>query len=208
MKRNLAWAAVVLMACLSSPTPPAEGPFRQGGGSDTETLTGRVTGADGIPANGVPVKLLPAAYDPSHPDTSNIRRSVTDANGQYRFDSVDTHRLWNVIAGDKNRNAWALARDRKPGLSVPLTLKTAQVFLVTLHVANYASSDSGIAFFPGTDILTRCDSRSVSAVDSVPAEALRFVVESRAGWRHDTTLTAALDTARIRADKNQIVITP
>lgn len=156
----------------------------------------------------MPVKLLPAAYDPSHPDTFDIRRGVTDANGQYRFDSVDAHRLWNVIAGDKHRNAWALARDRQPGASVPLTLKTAKVFLVTLHAANYASSDSGVAFFPGTDILTRCQSGSVSLVDSVPAEALRFVVERRAGWRHDITLTAVHDTARVQADQTQILVTP
>ncbi len=210
MKQILALGALVLSACLSAPTPlaPTHPPIVDGGGSDTETLTGLVSFNDGLPAVGVPVKLLPAAYDPSHPDTSLIRRSVTDSKGEYSFESVDTLKLWNVIAGDKGRNAWALARNLRPGKPASLNLSTGKIFLVTLRVANYATSDSGIAFFPGTDILTRCDSRSVSAVDSVPAQALRFVVESRAGWKHDTTLVAVADTARIRADRNQIVITP
>jgi hypothetical protein len=207
MRRILVLGAMTLAACLSTPTPPPDIPIVDGG-SDTETLTGRVAYSDGLPAVGVPVKLLPATYDPSHPDTSLIRKSVTDTNGEYRFKSVDTLRQWNVIAGDKTRNAWVLARNLRPGNAISLNLSTGKVFLVSLHAPAYATSDSGIAYFPGTDILTRCDSRSVSAVDSVPSEALRFVVESRAGWKHDTTLVAVADTARIHADRNQIVITP
>lgn len=189
----------------TDPTPTQ--PPLQGGGSDTETLTGMVATLDGLPAAGVPVKLLPSAYDPSRPDTSLIRRALTDGQGFYRFEKVDTARLWNVIAGDTSNRAWALARDLRPGSPASLILSPAKVLLVTLHVSGYATSDSGIAYFPGTDILARCDGRSVSKVDSVPAAARRLVIESRAGWKYDTTLAPG-DTARVKADRYQILIAP
>lgn len=216
MRRLLVLVSALLASCVSTsepvidPTdkPPTDKPVKDGGGSDTETLTGKVAHRDGLPAAGIPVKLLPANYDPSQPDLSMIRNSMTDSNGVYRFDSVDSLRQWNIIAGDRPRQAWAMARNLRVGNQAPMVLNPGKVFLVSLHASTYAATDSGIAYFPGTDILTRCDVRSVSAIDSVPSEALRFVVESRAGWKHDTTLTVILDTARIRADRNRITITP
>lgn len=217
MKPLFAAAVLALAACMSDTTAPSdrppvaapEQPPQQGGGSDTETLTGMVATLDGLPAARIPVKLLPAGYDPSRPDTALIRRAITDENGAYRFEGVDTARLWNVIAGDVASRSWALARDLRPGGPAAIvTLGPAKVLLVTLHVGGYVTSDSGIAYFPGTDILARCDARSVSRLDSVPAAATRFVIESRAGWKYDTTLAAAGDTTRVRADRTQILITP
>jgi hypothetical protein len=226
MKRLLVLAALALGACLpsgSDPSGPAPGPVpsedpgprdpgptpQEGGGSDTETLTGFVTGADGSPLPGVPVKLLPADYDPSHPDPDRIRRALTDAAGKFSFGKVDTARLWNVIAGDPARQAWALAQGLRPGpAAAPLALSLGKVFLFSMHSTQYGAKDSGIAYFPGTDILAHCDGVTPSLVDSVPEGASRFVIESRAGWKHDTTLAAAGDTTRISADRNRILILP
>lgn len=205
MKRIVAFAALILSACLSTP----DAPTRQGGGSDTETLSGMVADGAGSPAAGVPVKLLPAAYDPSHPDSALIRRTRTDSAGRFRFEKVDTTRSWNVIAGDSERKAWVLAQGLRPGpAAVPLKLSLGKVFLISLHSPEYGAKDSGLAYFPGTDILARCNSTTASTVDSVPAEAVRFVIESRAGWKYDTTLVVPGDTAKVRADRSQFILLP
>jgi hypothetical protein len=194
------------------PNPPAQNPGQppeEGGGSDTETLTGFVNGADGSPLPGVPVKLLPAAYDPSHPDPTLIRRVLTDATGKFSFAQVDTALSWNVIAGDSASKAWALAQGLRPGpMPTPLTLSLGKVFLVNLHSSGYGRGDSGIAYFPGTDILTHCNGITSSLVDSVPSGANRIIVESRAGWTHDTTLAILADTVRVLADRIRINIMP
>lgn len=205
MKRLLSICALALAACLFTPDEKTA----QGGGSDTETLTGLVTGTGGAPAAGVAVKLLPADYDPSHPDTSLIRKAMTDADGKFRFEKLAKGGSWNVIAGDAGAKAWALARNLKAGTGGPsLSLSAGKVFLFSLHSADYQVADSGIAFFPGTDILARCGGPSATTVDSVPAGAFRFIIESRAGWKHDTTLASIPDTARVLADKLGITYTP
>jgi hypothetical protein len=89
-----------------------------------------------------------------------------------------------------------------------LSLSAPKIFLVSLHSSAYAAKDSGIAYFPGTDILARCDAISVSRLDSVPEGASHFVIESRAGWKHDTTLVSVADTAKVVADSAGIRISP
>ncbi|MBW8889789.1 MAG: hypothetical protein JF616_18680 [Fibrobacteres bacterium] len=204
MKIRAVLAALALAACVLSPDRQA-----RGGGSDTETLSGLVTGATGAPAAAVQVKLIPAGYDPSRPDTTLIRRTLTGSDGSFRFEKVDTSIAWNLIAGESALKSWAFAGALRAGGSRhALALSEPKVFLVSLHSAAYAAKDSGIAYFPGTDILARCDAISVSRLDSVPAGASRIVIESRAGWKHDTTLVAVADTARVVADSAGIRITP
>jgi hypothetical protein len=207
MKRALAIAAWVfaLASCVSE---PAEKPPQNGGGSDTETLTGLVFSKDGLAAVGVAVKLLPADFDPSQSDTALLRRAVTDSLGRFRFEKVDTGRTWNLIAGNPQAKTWSLSVGRRAGDSVALTLGPAKVMLVTLHSSAYATADSGIAYFPGTDILARCDGRTTSKVDSIPAAVTRFVIASRSGWRYDTTWVSQADTTKVVADKNRITISP
>ncbi len=182
-----------------------------GGGSDTETLTGVVASGDGSVAAHTLVKLIPADYDPSHPDTTLIRHTLTDAAGLFRFDKLDKDKEYNVIAGTAARKTWAYAPGLRTGQDrKSLSLSLAKVFLFSLHSQDYIQSDSGIAFFPGTDILTRCDGISLSKVDSVPMGALRLVVQSRAGWIHDTTLAyaAVKDTAKVIATKSSLILYP
>lgn len=205
MKRLVSLCALALAACLFTPDEKTA----HGGGSDTETLTGMVTGTGGVPAARVAVKLLPADYDPSHPDTTLIRKAMTDTDGKFRFEKLVKGRNWNVIAGDAGAKAWAFARNFKSGTgSQSLALSTGKVFLFSLHSSDYQVADSGIAFFPGTDILARCGGPSATKVDSVPAGAFHLIIESRAGWKHDTTLASIPDTARVLADKLGITYTP
>jgi hypothetical protein len=181
----------------------------RGGGSDTETLTASITTLDGKPAARTLVKLIPADYDPSHPDTTLIRRAYTDSDGVIRFDSLSAKARYNLIAGKAEEKAWAFAGNLKAGAgSEPLPLALAKVFLFTMHSEDYNVRDSGIAYFPGTDILTHCNGLTESVVDSVPMGALRFVVESRAGWKHDTTLTSVEDTADVVASRSGMRLSP
>lgn len=185
----------------------------QGGGSDTETLTVSLSGSvslrSGAPAAGAVVKLVPSGYDPARPDAEPIRKILADSSGNFRFADLDSGATFNLIAGNPGEKAWAFAGKVKAGGSgTDLFLDPAKVFLISLHSKTYERADSGIAFFPGTDILARCDGISAAAIDSVPAGVLRLVVESRAGWKHDTTLVSVGDTAQVRADRNGIVYTP
>ncbi|MDB5107042.1 MAG: hypothetical protein JWP91_4731 [Fibrobacteres bacterium] len=209
MTRLLRWLALGLplltAACLFFP----EEETAQGGGSDTETLTGLVSSPSGLPAAGASVKLIPADYDPSHPDPARIRRAVTDPSGHFRIDKLEKGKAYNVIAGSAAQKAWAIAAGLQPGTDrKDLSLSTAKVFLFSLHSEDYMKSDSGIAYFPGTDILTRCDGLFPSEIDSVPMGALRFVVESRAGWVHDTTLVSVSDTAKVIATRSTMFLYP
>lgn len=186
--------------------------FQEGGGSDTETLTGSVSNPVGAPAARIRVKAIPEDYDPSHPDDSRIRRVLTDDAGRFHFKNLEKGQAYNVIAGDAFEKTWAYAKEvRSGGKTNPLILSQAKVFLFDLHAENYQRADSGIAYFPGTDILTRCDGVSFSTVDSVPSGALRFVVESLgAGWAHDTTLASASvsDTAKVLASRKGVILYP
>jgi hypothetical protein len=189
-----------------SPTGVDIGP---GGGSDTETLTGQVSSPDGLPAIGAMVKLIPAAYDPSLPDTTLIRRTVTNDSGVFRFEKLDSTATYNVIAGKAGEKSWGFAAALRPGPGRrPLALSLAKVFLFSMHSEGYLPADSGIAYFPGTDILAKCGGFTASRVDSVPLGALHFVVASRAGWLHDTTLTAAADTTKVSAGKTRMTVLP
>ena len=59
----LAASGLLIAACIFE-----EDKVSRGGGSDTETLTGIVATPGGLPSARTGVKLIPAGYDPSHPD--------------------------------------------------------------------------------------------------------------------------------------------
>jgi hypothetical protein len=209
--RLLPALALAFAACLSSPETDTAAPDRtvRGGGSDSETLTGMVATAAGAPAARALVKLFPADYDPSRPDGAQVRSMLTSDSGRFRFEKLDTARTYNLIAGNAGEKSWAYAAALKPGpASKLLALSLAKVFLFSVHADAYSPKDSGIAYFPGTDILTHCNGMTASQVDSVPSGLLRFIVESRAGWRKDTTLTAARDTTKVSASKNSLRLLP
>ena len=204
----LALAALVFfLACLPTPDESLPPPL-QGGGSDTETLKGWVRDGANAPAAHVRLKLIPSDYDPSHPDSNLIRRTLSDDTGHFEFKGLDSSRSYNLIAGDPDHRAWALAAGLRAGASRAISLSLAKVFLFSLHGDGYTLADSGIAYFPGTDILAHCGGLSPARVDSVPAGVLRFIVASRAGWQHDTTLAAAADTTKIAASRARVTLLP
>ena len=150
----------------SAPPPPP----RIGGGSQTETLTGQVLSDAGVPLPGIRVELLPSGYDPSQPGGADIRTIDTDDSGRFAFDSLDTADFYNVIAGAPALRQWAYAESLQTRPDPrPIALSLASTFLITLHKDGaYSPTDSGIAYFPGTDILARCDGRTTAQVDSIP----------------------------------------
>lgn len=203
--RLLAAAAplALLLGCLAG-----------GGGSDTETLTGRLLAPDGRPAPGVEVTLVPEAYDPSRPDPERVRTAITDAEGRYAFPKA-AGGTYNLVAreapgaygfpGGAGAFAGGLAGDSLPGA---LTLGKARVFYISLHDDAYTAADSGTAWFPGTDILVRCDGGTATPVGSLPAGLDSLVLESRAGWRHGIRVDQPGDSLDIAADRRGVRVSP
>lgn len=203
------FALCLSLSAVSCVLFPDDDKTARGGGSDTETLTGWVASPTGQPSARTLVKLIPADYDPSRPDTTRIRRAMTDDSGHFRFEKLEKAKAYNVIAGNAGEKSWALASGLTAGPErKTLSLTLAKVFLFSLHSDAYTLQDSGIAYFPGTDIFTRCNGVTTSVVDSVPMGALRFVVESRTGWKHDMTVISVKDTTEVVASKDGLILYP
>lgn len=208
LRRLPALAAALLLAIF-----PAlfQGCMPEGGGSDTETLTGILRTADGIPAAGARVKLIPEWYDPSRPNPDHIRSTVTDAQGRYRLrvtPGVETG-TFNLLAisADSSQGIFqsGLASNALPSA---LTMEESRVFFISLHGDSYTQADSGKAWFPGTDLFVRCDGDTATKLNSVPRGISDMVLESRAGWRHEYTVTNPGDSLLIRANRFEVQCLP
>jgi hypothetical protein len=191
---NLAcWGLVALIlllaACVSDP----------GGGSDTETLTGVVLMQNGTRKPDAIVKLFPADYDPRRPSSFQVRTTVSDDSGRFRFTGVGK-RYYNLIAVGKTKLHVAYRGNVQAGPEDHV-LRTGpmRVFIISLYDERNQPTESGTFYFPGTDIMARCDGVKPAVVDSVPYGLDRVVVESRSGWRHDTDLAWIGDTVAIEA---------
>ena len=176
-----------------------------GGGSDTETLTGLLLTAEGKPAVNAQVKLIPATYDPSKPQPGLVRSVRTDAKGAYRFPKAPAAGTFNLLAVGATPDAavfeQGLAADSVPDT---LSLAKARVFYISLHGDTYAEADSGKAWFPGTDVFIRCEGVAPTKVESVARGMDEMILESRAGWRHDYEVTNPADTLAIRANRLEV----
>lgn len=179
------------------------------GGSDTETLTGVLLSPDGLPAANARVRLVPATYDPSRPAPEIIREAKTDAEGRYAFPKAPSPGSYNLIAAG-GEPGQALYRGGLPADSLPdtLSLAKARVFFISLHGTAYQTADSGKAWFPGTDVIVHCDGDTATPLPDVPRGMDAMVIESRAGWRHEFTITRPDDTLAIRADRNGVTAEP
>lgn len=199
--------ALLLCALLS-------GCLAEHGGSDTETLTGHILAPDGRPAAGVEVTLLPAAYDPSRPEPAKVRTATTDAEGRYSVPKASSG-TYNLVvreaSGAYGYDAGAgIFAGGLPADSLPdaLTLSRARVFYISLHDDAYTPADSGTAWFPGTDILVRCEGATATRVASLPAGLENLVLQSRAGWRHDYRVTQPGDSLDISANPQGVTVSP
>jgi hypothetical protein len=180
-------------------------PVARGGGSDTETLTGLVSLETGAPAARVGVKLVSPGYDPSRPDPDSLRFTLTDDSGAFKFTGLDSARRYNIIAGIGSQRAWAYSMTQRTGKDRKLlSLSRGIIFMVSLEYPSYSKKDSGIAYFPGTDILIRCNGVSPTKVDSIPEGVNHVVIASKAGWSHDSTFVIYQDSVDLKADKDGI----
>jgi hypothetical protein len=182
------------------------------GGSDTETFTlgGRVT-QGGLPRAQGLVKLIPSDYNPSLPSPGLIRTMRTDSSGRFRFGKLDKRIAYNLIAeGGAGERRFAFAESLQTDrVDETLVLEPARVYQISLHRdSSYRTLDSGVAYFPGTDILARCNGVTPSVMDSIPAGLRRLVVQSRAGWKHAGIVALAADTVRVEADSTGMRFLP
>jgi 5-hydroxyisourate hydrolase-like protein (transthyretin family) len=187
------------------------GCLNDGGGSDTETLTGLVRTADGNPAVGAEVKLIPVLYNPSEPQQSLIRKTVTDADGRYRFLAPTDSKTgrYNLIVAAAGVDQGAIV-DSLSADSVPatLTLERSRVFFISLHGDTYQTSDSGKAWMPGTDFFVRCEAAVPGKMDKVPRGISDLVIVSKAGWRQDYRVTNPGDSLIIKATRLEVQCQP
>lgn len=178
-----------------------------GGGSDTETLTGVLLSPDGRPAANARLRLVPATYDPSRPAPGLIREAETDAEGRYAFPKAPFAGAFNLLAaaGEHALYRGGLAADSVPDTA---SLSPARVLFISLHGEIYQTADSGQAWFPGTDVIVECEGIAATRLPSVPRGMNAMVIESRAGWRHEYTITLPDDSLSIRADSNGVTGAP
>jgi hypothetical protein len=202
--RRIQVLLVLLLLCLA-------GCLSDGGGSDTETLTGLVRLSDGSPAAGAEVKLIPAEYNPSQPLPVTLRTARTDAQGRYRLAHTDAGAgaTFNLIATSPGvGQALYLGGLSKDSVPATLTLEKARTLFISLHGDTYQTSDSGKAWIPGTDYFVRCEVAQAGTMTLVPRGINDLVIESRAGWRHDYVVTNPGDSLVIKATRNEVLCQP
>jgi hypothetical protein len=178
------------------------------GGSDTETLSGVLLTSGGKPAAGALVKLVPSTYDPSQPDPSLIRLTFTNPQGRYTFPKNRAAGSYNLLAAGQTEGAAFIATLSADSVPDTLSLEPTRVILLSmLGSASYAY-DPGMAWFPGTDLLFRCETEAAIAMKGLPRSLNSLVLESTAGWRHDYTFHVPSDTLVINASKYGIECYP
>jgi hypothetical protein len=196
-------AAVGALWALSGCTPEATQ-----GGSDTETLSGVLLTSGGMPAAGAQVKLVPSTYDPSQPDPSLIRFTYTNPQGRYTFPKSRAAGSYNLLAAGQTEGAAFIATLSADSVPDTLSLEpTRVIFLSMFGSASYAY-DPGMAWFPGTDFLFRCETEAAIAMKGLPRSLNSLVLKSTAGWRHDYTFHVPGDTLVINASKYGIECYP
>lgn len=181
------------------------------GGSDTETLSvsGQLVKRGFPQANGV-VKLIPADYNPSQLQPNRIRTTHTDASGKFKFENLEKNVDYNLLAESRvGERQFAFSGNLRAGRTGEvLILEPARVYHISLHKSRYEDLDSGIAYFPGTDILARCNGIIPTLIDSVPVSLRHMVVSSRAGWKHEGLMTLDADTVNVEADSTGMWFLP
>jgi protocatechuate 3,4-dioxygenase beta subunit len=202
-------AVAFLLACLGGGTDSET--VHGGGGTDTETLTGFVVDTRGQPLPNARIKIFSSGYDPSGNKDSHVFTTVrADSNGGFTIPKSIPNGDYRLIAADSNRNLWGTldflwAGDTAAHLKVQAL--PPRLYRFALESSIYLRSDSGVAYFPGTDILAHCRSGTIESVDSVPATLNRLVIRSRAGWQHDSVLVNLPDTVTVHANVNNLIIT-
>lgn len=171
------------------------------GGTETETtLAGRITDAEGRPAAGAEVLLLPADYNPIL-RTGRIHRKIADGEGRYAFSGIDAGR-YNIQAegraGDvvlvqsivlDNPAAGDAARRTVPDA----VLRPACRLLVPW---NLLPRENGWVYLPGTTVSARIssfpDSVEGLVLEGVPTAVYSDIRASSGGFPGENILKDSL----------------
>jgi hypothetical protein len=175
-----------------------------GGGDATETGNARILGRL-VDETGAPVpQALVTAYDPdydpsTHEGVPSIQRVITNANGEYHFDSLPDG-LWNIEAREPSR--------RLAHLSKGVELSESKVKLGNhvlqspgnLHIALVNSSNrykNSYVYVKGTSSYARLDSVAIS-------QNLAFLYDVAPGALPQVMLayqdSSGADTSQVMAD--------
>jgi len=199
-RRILIWllsavAAMFIDACTHSPLQLS------GGGSDTE-VSGKILAADGTTKAGVVVALIPPNHDPVFDgNLSSKMIALTDANGKYRFDSLNqgVYNLQAELRSDGTKILVnSIAVDSGEIITVPdkMLKKTATLDIV---LSDSLINASGFVTMPGTllsKLLT--ETNGIFRIDSVPQGVLPSIQFKKT--RDDSTVlfrNVAIDSSGI-----------
>jgi hypothetical protein len=155
----------ILLRCVNSTKPGGEG-----NGSET-IARGVVLDSAGAPAAGVPVRLLPAAYDPVAKDTLPAQwRALTDAKGQYRLGDIAAG-TYALEAGFASAAMKALVKNIEiTGGKIEVAVDTGRLQktgTVIVGLAGMTPRGGDYVYLPGTSAFTVID-----APDSVAGQAV------------------------------------
>jgi hypothetical protein len=168
------------------------GPGGEGNGSET-IARGVITDSTGAPIAGVPVQLLPAAYDPGAHGTLPVQwRTLTDPRGGYRLDSISAG-TYTLEAGSTSAGMKALVNDIEiSGRKIEMVVDTGRLQktgTVIVQLAGMTPHSGDYVYLPGTNTFT-----VIAAPDSVAGQAVLHGVP--AGTYTDLIYVAADDTQK------------
>ena len=164
---------MVMEACLFE-----GGSDTETGRNDTGTLEGLALDREGNPVSGVAVRLFKSGFDPFREPLSPVT-VMTDDSGKYVFENLDADSSYNLLGKREADTTRAFRANLRPGdgpdtlrLDLPVRLE------MTLEYVDYPYNtlDSTTAYFPGTDILFRCD--TLTTVDTLPVGVVNLTVNN------------------------------
>jgi|GEM_PF-2792719 len=152
-----------------------------GGSSAPQGVRLQIRLPSGQPAGGTGVKLFASKLDPSVSD-SGILISESDTQGRTSFPGLKSA-YYNAIARDTSRGLWAFAESLQVSEKV-ISLTLSVPLQVEFHLLTAASRpDSGILFFPGTDILIHCKTESPCFSGDIPRGIRKAIARAASGWQ-------------------------
>jgi len=192
LKNIICCAAITLILLGVSCTKDLAG----AGSETTNSITGTIANASGIPAANTVVYLFPEDYNPSGKNPlSTIISDTTGANGTFIFDNVDTG-VYNLLA----RNALSAENLMVQSIAVDSTdtiIELPQAHLskpctVTADFSLSTFPDSGILYIPGTDIYTEVHGESAVTITDIPAGLLQALIYTNSSGTVVNTLRSTV----------------
>jgi hypothetical protein len=171
------------------------GPGGEGNGSET-TARGVIVDSTGAPAAGVPVQLLPAAYDPVAHDTLPAEwRVLTDNRGEYRLGGIAAG-TYALEASSISTGLKVLVKDIEiTGRRIELAVDTGRLEetgTVFVQLAGLTRRSGDYVYLPGTSTFAMITDRDSVAgrvvLNGVPAGTFSDLIYVGVGNSRDTDL--------------------